>query len=655
MTHTIYAEGQTGLFKPVSDWTPPAGPLPMLRGIDVAIDTETCDLGLAKGRGSGWVYGRSGGFLCGVSVAWREPGANTATALYVPVRHPETECRQLGEVMAWVRHLLINCRCHFFNIGYDMGWIRASGIDVWPEQAEDGGTMAFLVDENYKDYSLDACCRRAGIPGKDETLLREAAGSLGILPRDIKASLWRLPGQYVGPYAEADAVATLDLCSMLRPTLEAEKTTIAYRTEMDLSPITSDMRWRGIRVDRDAAEQAQRHVSAKRDELLATIDTPWHRKCQIEDLYSPRRLARLFDAEGIVYPRTLKTNEPSFKAAWLQNLQHPIGKKVRRARQLHELDHKFLGTYILQYAHNKRIHADIRQLRAVTHRFSISDPPLQQTPARDDELAPLVRNVFLPEDGQEWLAADYSGQEPRMTVHLAKLAEKDAKRYDISMGDIDATVRYYREDPNPDLHSFNAKLMGVTRKEVKNMSLALSYRAGPDRLAEVLNMPLEEAREKWHLFHASMPYISGIAKYAEVLAKTRGYIRMVDGARRHFTLWQPKNNRREGELAFYEDAQKRWPGVPLERAYCYQAGNAVIQGSAARQMKLAMVNAWKAGIKPMLTMHDELGVSVSSAKDCELVGEIMRSAVRLIIPVAVDLEVGPAWGKAKQPYQEVFS
>jgi DNA polymerase I-like protein with 3'-5' exonuclease and polymerase domains len=643
---TLWAEGQRSLFVPESSWKPPQGPLPMLSGIDIGLDTETYDRGLAEERGPGWVD--RNGKLCGVSVAWADQ------AIYVPVSHPETECRPLPEVITWVEYLFRHCRVHFFNIGYDVGWLQASGCRVWPERAEDGGTMAFIADENHQSYSLDACCARAGILGKDETLLREAAAAAGI-HKNIKAGIHRLPARYVGPYAEQDAASTLQLCKKLWPTLVEEETVDAYRTEMNLYPVTNAMRRRGIRVSEAGVRAAQDQVRLMEEEVMSSITVPWRGGCTIEDLRSAERLSKLFDEENIAYPRTAKTNAPSFQAQWLDRLTHPLGRKVRRARQLHDLHEKFLGFYILDYETMGRVHAEIRQLRAVTHRFSYSNPPLQQMPSRDEVLAPLVRNAFLPEEGQHWLSADFKSQEPRLNVHYAYKCRKHARRAGINMGDIEGVVHYYRTDPDPDFHTLGARVLGLSRREAKDLNQGLTYRMSAGLLAVHLNKSPEEAERLWNLYHARIPYISGISKFAEKCAKDNGHVRMIDGARRHYPLWQPKHDRVVGGFAYREEAERRWPNQTLERAFAYQAGNSVIQGSAARQVKRAMVAIYRAGITPLVTLHDEIGASVSSAREVETIGELMIDAVKLVMPVTVDLEIGPTWGKAKTDYRKVFA
>lgn len=661
MAKSAPVEGQLRLFEPASDWKPPSGPLPRLRDEIVAIDTETRDLGLAEGRGPGWVHRE--GYILGASVAW------SGGALYVPTAHLDTENRPIEELVDWIDGLLRNCHCVFFNGPYDMGWLRTEGCTAWPERMEDAQAQAVMLDENWDSYSLDSCCARAGVPGKDESLLLEAAATYGIAPvkGSIKHGLWRLPAKHVGPYAEQDAVSTLQLYRTQRPMLEAEETTGAYRTEIALMRVLHEMRRRGIRISESGAEAAQVRIRQESAATLAAVSTPpiWHRRATIEDIRSPERLAEIFDAEGVKYPRTAKTGQPSFTKDFLKKCGSPVAKNIMRARQLHDLSEKFIGTYILNFTKRGRIHAEIHQLRndeggARTNRLSYSNPPLQQMPSRDAELAPVVRGSFLPEEGADWLAADFKSQEPRLTTHFAAVSQKVAAGapWFINMRGVDDLVDYYRNDPDPDPHLFTSRILELTRRETKDLTQGLTYRMQAKKLAWHMNISLAEANKKWNLFHQRVPYIQGLAKFSEALGQERGYIRMIDGARRHFPLWQQRRNWKEEDddssAARLEVAQQRWPGQALERAFAYQAMNSLVQGSAARQIKKSIVECHRAGYLAMVSMHDENDFPVTSARECREIGEIMAGAVRLVVPVTCDLEVGPNWGKAKTNYLDHY-
>jgi DNA polymerase I-like protein with 3'-5' exonuclease and polymerase domains len=649
-------EGQLRLFEPSSDWRPHVGPLPMLTNVTIGIDTETRDGGLAREVGPGWVY--KDGYILGVSVAW-EHGA-----IYVPVTHPDTPAnRPMEEVVAWVDHLMAHCHCVFFNGGYDVGWLIAEGCRGWPERMDDAQAQAIMLDENHDVYSLDTCCARAGVPGKDEQLLREAAAAYGVAPvgGSIKHGLWRLPAKHVGPYAEQDAIATLSLFQKQKLFLEQEGTTDAYRTEIALMPVVHGMRQRGIRVSQSAAEVAQRRIRATVAGTLSSISTPpiWHRAATIDDLRSPMRLAEIFDAEGIRYPRTPKTGQPSFTKDFMTKCANPVAKQVMRARQLTDLADKFIGQYIMEHTYRGRIHAEIHQLRdesggARTNRLSYSNPPLQQMPSRDPELAPIVRGVFLPEEGTDWLAVDMANQEPRLLVHFAYVSRSAAVKRGMPINGSERFVDHFRNDPNPDIHQFTANILGLSRKATKDITQALSYRAGYKKLAFVMNISEDRAKVLWTTFHDGIPHIQGLSRFAEKLAQERGYIRMIDGARRHFPLWNPKYNRDEGSALRLEVAQAKWPGVALERAFTYQAVNSLIQGSAARQIKKSLVDCHRAGYLPIVSLHDENDFCVTSARECEEISQIMCDAVKLVIPVTVDAEIGPDWGTAKTDYREWF-
>jgi hypothetical protein len=172
------------MFEPESDWTPPAGPLPTIRDTDVAIDIETRDDGLSQSRGPGWVYGA--GHIIGVAVAWG------SEAVYVPVRHPATECRAESDVVEWLDEIVRSCRVVFHNMAYDMGWLSEAGLS-WPERCDDTYAMSVMLDENHDSYRLDACCKREGLTGKNEGGLRNAADAYGLDPT-LRRTLARRSG-----------------------------------------------------------------------------------------------------------------------------------------------------------------------------------------------------------------------------------------------------------------------------------------------------------------------------------------------------------------------------------------------------------------------------------------------------------------------------
>jgi DNA polymerase I-like protein with 3'-5' exonuclease and polymerase domains len=285
-----------------SEWHPPAE-LPDLRRAGViALDTETRDAGLLRRRGSSWPC--ADGHVCGVSVAYRADGA--IRAHYFPLRHPDSENFDREQIIAWLRSLIASdVRIVAQNGVYDFGWLRSDlGISMPPsERLEEIGALATMVDENRFSYSLDSLCAWRGLPGKDESVLKEAVVLHGF-PRKAKpqACIWQLPARFVGAYAEADAANTLALFESLDPVLEREGTRAAYRLECDLLPMVLEMRRRGVRIDTAATEHAGGSLLRKRDAVFAELSARLGINVGMDEIGRTRWLTETFDLQKIAYP-----------------------------------------------------------------------------------------------------------------------------------------------------------------------------------------------------------------------------------------------------------------------------------------------------------------------------------------------------------------
>ena len=188
-------------------WSPPSV-LPDLRRVDIiALDTETSDEGLRAERGSSWPW--RGGYICGISVAWR--GEDGINANYISLQHPDSDNFQRVNVIRWLKDVFASDVRIITQHGlYDYGWILTDlGLQMPPaRRIEEIGALATLIDENRFRYGLDALCEWRGLPGKDTTLLEEAVKAAGFKinkKNPLQSYIWRLPAHLVGPYAEADA------------------------------------------------------------------------------------------------------------------------------------------------------------------------------------------------------------------------------------------------------------------------------------------------------------------------------------------------------------------------------------------------------------------------------------------------------------------
>lgn len=639
------------LITPDSDWTR-ITELPDLRRVPrMARDRETRDDGLSAGRGPGWAF--RAGHTVGLSVAW------DGGSFYAPTRHPDSDNFDPDQVAQWERdHQHVPTLFH--NAGYDVGWGVAEGVPP-PDHIGDTMAQAVFADENRLSYQLDDLCRWRGVPGKDTRALREAAVAYGFAPSKLKANLWRMPARYVGPYAEADAVALLGLSDSLTPLLREEETFDAYRLEMDLVPMVCEMRRRGIRVDLEAAERGKVTCYTKRDAAFRELSDKLGTRVGMEEIGKTSWLEKAFDAQGIPYPRTEKTGVGSFTAGttgWMQKHPHWLPKLIVQADQYHNIASKFLQGFILDYSHRGRLHANINQYLGededgvrrgtITFRFSYSDPALQQMPNRIEELAALVRGCFLPNEGEVWCTLDYSQQEYRLIVHFAVI---------LGCTKAEVAAEKYRRDPKTDYHSMVAELTGLERKPAKDTNFAKSYGAGIPKFASMINQSEDAARAIMEQYDREMPFVKELSERLQKLGQRRGYIKLLDGARAHFSQW---------ELAWREygspyqppanseaEAHARWPGKRVKRAFTKDAMNRLIQGSAARQTKMAMLSCWREGYCPLLQMHDELDFSLAEETgeaDGKRLSELMRDVVQLEVPMAVDAEYGMNWGKAKNDW-----
>ena len=336
----------------------------------------------------------------------------------------------------------------------------------------------------------------------------------------------------MGPYAEADAASTLALWENLNPVLDLEKTRAAYRLEVDLLPMVLAMRRRGIRIDLAAAEQARDLVLQKRDAAFAELAEQLGAAVGMEEIASPKWKARTFDNHSITYPRTAKGN-PSFKAGksgWLDTHPHWLPRLIAKANKYDAAAGKFLAGHILEHIVNGRIHAEIHPHRsddggARSLRFSYSSPPLQQMPARDKELAPLIRGVFLPEEGEVWAKPDISQQEFRFVVHHAALRGLPRAK---------EAAELYRTDPDADFHAMVAAMTGLERDAAKAVNFAKIFGAGVKKFAEMIGKPLHEAQAIYTQYDQKLPFISRLSASCQSDARRLGYTVLYDGARRHW-------------------------------------------------------------------------------------------------------------------------
>jgi DNA polymerase I-like protein with 3'-5' exonuclease and polymerase domains len=613
---------QKPIFKPQTEWVPPESFPDLSKYDEISIDLETKDPDL-KTMGSGSITGRSE--IVGIALAVE------GWSGYYPIAHEGGGNLDKKKVMDYFRTILNYPSTKIFhNAMYDVCFIRAAGLKI-NGTIVDTMIAGSLVDENRFRYDLGSMGRDYLGKGKNEAVLNETAALWGV---DAKSEMYKLPAMYVGEYAERDAEITLELWQQMKQEIQHQDIESIFDLETELFPCLVDMRFLGVRVDIEAANRLKQKLLTEEKECLQKVKKETSIDIQI---WAARSIAKVFEKLRLPFDRTEKTNSPSFTKNFLKNHPHPIVKHIARAREINKAHTTFIDT-ILKHEHKGRIHAEINQLRSdqggtVTGRFSYNNPNLQQIPARNKELGPMIRSLFIPEEGCQWGVFDYSQQEPRLVVHYAALQNL------YGVGDV---LDAY-QDTDVDFHQIVAEMAEIPREQAKTINLGLFYGMGKNKLQAELGVSKEKAESLFKQYHSRVPFVKQLMDNVMQRAQGRGKIRTLLGRLCRFHLWEPNQFGIHKPLAHDAALAEHGPGI--RRAFTYKALNRLIQGSAADMTKKAMIELHKEGITPHIQVHDELDISVDNNAD--KIREIMESAVDLEVPNKVDYESGPNWGTIK--------
>ena len=642
---------------PHTEWVIPKE-YPDLRSADeIAIDLETRDPDL-KSTGSGAISGN--GEIVGFAVA--VDGYKN----YFPIAHEQGPNMDRKKTIEWFKDICESPATKIFhNAMYDVCWIRNLGIKI-NGLIIDTMIASSLIDENRFSYTLNTLSWHHLGEGKSEARLNQAAKERGL---DPKADMWRMPAMEVGGYAEKDAELTLKLWHKLKKVIIEDNLQDIFNLETDLFPCLVDMRHLGVRVDIEKANQLKTALAVKEENLLQQVKIETGVDTQI---WAAASIAKVFDKLKLPYTRTEKTNSPSFTKNFISNHANPVVNMIAEARKINKVRTTFIDT-ILKHEHNGRIHADINQIRSddggtVTGRFSYSNPNLQQIPARDPETGPLLRSLFIPEEGCKWGTFDYSQQEPRLVAHYA---------LKFSLPSVNKIADSYETDPSTDFHKIVAEMAKIPRSQAKTINLGLFYGMGKAKLQGELGVSKEKSEELFTKYHSEAPFVKQLMNKVMKASEARGQIKTLLGRRCRFPKYEPvlrgadwgtyvppEDHERmlelqemgphikdfEGNVVKDKDGKPKrnyWHQNATRRAFTYKALNKLIQGSAADMTKKAMVELYKGGLIGHIQIHDELDFSIESEEQAKKIKDIMENAVDLEVPNKVDYESGPNWGEIK--------
>jgi len=570
-----------------------------------AIDTETTSIAPMRAD------------LVGISFSWQPK-----TGFYIPVRAPvgakylsPAKIREkLGPILAGPAVKKIGQ-----NIKYDMLVLRNAGL---PLKGVYFDTMvaSYCLDPQRNSHSLDNMAfdflNYQSIP--ISALIGKGKNQITFDMVDTAAAC---------EYSAEDADMTWQLYQYLAGQLERQPQIkqLFYNVEMPLVSVLAEMEYNGVSLNTeilaDMSEDITASINRLVDEIYQTAGVPFN-------IGSPKQLAEvLFDRLGLKSVRSGKTGL-STDAAVLEELadEHPVINLILEYRTLSKLKNTYvdkLGSLINR--RTGRVHASFNQTVTATGRLSSSAPNLQNIPIRTP-LGSKIRSAFIPKNKTDCiLSADYSQIELRLLACFSKdKAMREAFAADMDIHRFVAS------------QIFNVPIEKVTpemRSRCKAVNFGIIYGQGALGLAHGTGLTPQEAKKFIDDYFARYSSIRDFMDGVVEQAKKTGFVETVLHRRRRIFNLDSSN--------------------PGKRAQARRlAVNTVIQGSAADLIKVAMVNiqrkieAENLPVKMILQVHDELVFELPTAEADEHAKWIsyeMSNAIKLDIPLKVDVTFGPSW------------
>lgn len=555
--------------------------------------------------------------------------------------------------------------CH--NAKFDWHMCRESGIRFPEDRVDDTMIRAALIDEHLMSYDLDSLGKRYIGAGKDGDIWEDLAQIFGGKPTKNAqiGNLPRAPSSLVGRYAKKDTNTTLKLWEWQQIEIDKQNLSQVADLEKRLLPVMVEMEYGGVNVDVEAAEKAvsdiDRQASTAQYQLnnLAGFEVNPNPSNSIKELFKPKKNedGRWVVRDGTVVAST-PAGAPSIDSEALRLMKDPAAGLILKLRKLIKTRDTFLKGHILSYHNNGVIHANYNQTKSDndlgtgTGRLSVNSPALQQIHKRDEDIASVVRSLFLPDTTQDdWVCNDWAQMDFRVFAHYVN----DAR-----------ILKMYSDDPDTDFHRLAADLTGLPRSprfagdaNAKQINLGLVFGMGQGKLAAEMGLPFtiekqftgincpecaqecctkhirewtkpgQEAMDVFTRYHSAIPGVQDLLKNASSVAKSRGFVRTVMGRHIRFPRGQ----------------------------FTHKAGGLIFQGSAADALKVKLIelrNYLKqenCGARLLLNVHDEFDTSVPKDRPDvrEQISRIVTkfdgidTPIKFRIPVRTDQGFGPNW------------
>jgi DNA polymerase-1 len=552
---------------------------------------------------------------------------------YFPVGHRGGGNLDENSVKRWAKSNLAGRHLCILNAKDDVHVMNCWGLSLEDMDCKlhDPAFKAALIDENRKQFNLNLLLK--------EVIGREKADVSG-----RKSDIFDMSAAEVGEYAEQDAQDHLELDEAQQIEIDKQDITRVCELEDALIYSTCAMEKRGARIDLPKLDRWIKEVDFAHQEAILKLYSMTGMRINPN---SGKDLKKLFDSLHLEYPRREEElgGDVTFEEEYFARIDHPAVKLCIAARKLHSLSTKYLRKYRKLLDINSILRYNLHQLRTnnaegsgafgtVTGRYSSANINIQQVMKVESQLeeaeiaAWIVRELFIPADGAQYISADASQIEFRWFAHYSNSSRLIAE---------------YVADPTMDFHQLVANMLGQKRKDAKHNNFGKLYTMGIPKLARKLGLSCncglhwdDQWNKRLHKpecrmlkafaiseeYDKKFPEAKKLSKEAMSVAKIRGYVRTIMGRRRRY----PTGER------------------------IHSALNAIIQGTAAETLKIKLLETYNnrkfLTIDLRATVHDELDGDIWDSSKESAFKDLLESPDSRIpcrVPLLWDVNVGANW------------
>ena len=458
----------------------------------------------------------------------------------------------------------------------------------------DADISGYLLNASASEYTVKGLCAEYGCPDYENL------------------------GEY------SDVAALPALCRRLDKELaDIGSDKLCREVELPLTCVLASMEHFGVKADTEGIRKFGETLSEEIDGLEQQI---YFRAGKKFNISSPKQLGViLFEEMGLPSGKKTKTGY-STGAEVLEELRDkdPIIDMILTYRQYTKLRSTYVEGLLKAVAADGRIHSVFKQTETRTGRISSTEPNLQNIPVRT-ELGRNMRKFFVSEEGRVLIDADYSQIELRILAHLS--GDKNMQAIFNGGGDIHTSTAAQVFGMPEDM------VTPEMRRAAKAVNFGIVYGISAFSLSKDIDVSVAKADRYIKSYLSNFSGVAAFMDKAVADATEKGYSETVFGRRRYIPELAAKNKN-------IQSFGKR------------AAMNAPVQGAAADIIKIAMVKVWrrlrdeKLDAQLILQIHDELIIEASekdAARAAEVLGEEMRNAVKLDVPLTADVETGKSW------------